>query len=103
MVSQPPMAGFSPIIVEGLLEILLRRFEGESRCLGMQSHDPAAAINQDKKIAGRNLRNILGSILNGYGIGTRHDGARDRQICQQGHVASQHRFAFMTEILECGN
>ena len=37
------------------------------------------------------------------GSGAGHDGARDGKVGQQGHVAGQHGFAFMTEILEGGD
>ena len=39
-------------------------------------------------------------VLDCHRIRTRHDCARDREISQQGHVAGQHRFAFVTEVLE---
>ena len=53
MISQPPVAGLSAVLIEGLLEIFLGRFAGEAGSLGMQRDDLAAAIDQHEKIAGR--------------------------------------------------
>src|ERR1700676_1575609 len=55
MLAHPPVAGFSSILIERLLEIFFSGVSGESGSLGMQGDDPAPVIDQHKKIAGSNL------------------------------------------------
>ena len=66
----------------------------------MQSDDSTTAVNQDEKVTGRDLRNILRRILDGHRIGTGHDGASYGKVREQGDVTGQHGFAFMTKILK---
>ena len=49
MLSQPPVAGFSAILIEGLLEIFFGRLPSESGSLGMQRDDSTAAIDHAQR------------------------------------------------------
>src|ERR1700716_3292596 len=66
----------------------------------MQSNDLSAAVNQDEEIAACYLPHISGGVLDGHGVGTGHEGARDWQVRQQLGGPGQHGFAFMLEIFE---
>ena len=69
----------------------------------MQRDDATGAVDQHKKVALRDLRNVLRRILDGQGVGSAHDGPCERKVGQQGYVIRQHRFAFMTEVLKGGH
>ena len=103
MFAQPPVAGFSVIFIERLLEILFCGFAREARSLGVQGDDLAATVHHHKQVAARNLRNVLRRVLDGDRVRTRHDGARDGKVGQKSHVAGQHGFAFVAEILKRGD
>ena len=53
MVAQPPMARFSALLIERLLEIFFGCLFCEPRCLGMHSDDLTFAVDHDKQIASR--------------------------------------------------
>src|SRR5271154_5604632 len=105
MFSQPPMAGFSAILIEGLLEIFFSRLLRESGRLRVERDDVTTAIDQYEEIAAAAciLPDILGCVLDGNRIGTGHVRLNDGKVGNQSHVAGQHGFAFVTKVLKSGD
>jgi len=68
----------------------------------VQCDDLAAMIDEHKKIAVCDLRNVFRCVLDRDRVGTAHNGASDGKVRQQSHVTGQHGFALVPEILEGG-